>query len=323
MHKKLRQSFTITSLLLALGACTQNNPSPLSSSQELNKLEQEYLLLQKENRELQTQLKAFKQVHESSKLRSASDSNHNDDLEQQLLQAQKKLTGQNHEYQSLLTDYAVLESSIAPLASRLQASIAAHRKELIGTKLGTVVLKNDRQLHQVEVTDVNDDSLHLKFSDGWTWIKSGDLPLPIQQRFFYKPILVSPSALLSETPEIEPLPSTQPSPAEQAKALITAAFAERNRQALAKAQASLKNRIPELEKKISKATQQIQYLKLERKDVTRKFSRPSKIKRSSIDRNKALNKIDLEIRKLDIAIQAANLQIKNWKQELIRNASDE
>ena len=85
----------------------------------------------------------------------------------------------------------------------------------------------------------------------------------------------------------------------------------------------MKNRIPELEKKISKATQQIQYLKLERKDVTRKFSRPSKIERSSIDRNKALNKIDLEIRKLDIAIQAANLQIKNWKQELIRNASDE
>ena len=125
------------------------------------------------------------------------------------IQTQKNLSSQQNEYQSLLTDYATLEATIAPIASRLDASIAAHRKELIGTKLGTLVLKNDHQLHQVEVVEINDNALRLKSQDGWTWVNHTDLPLQIQKRFFYDILLVSPKALISETPDTES--STSPS----------------------------------------------------------------------------------------------------------------
>lgn len=324
MHTKWCHSLTFAavSLLLALTSCTQDSKTPLSSRQELVRLQREYLLLQKERQDLQTQVTAFKQVHETYKLSLASRLDHNKALEEQLLATQKNLISQQHEYQSLLADYVSLEASIAPLAARLKASVATLRKKLIGTELGTVVLKNERQLHQAVVTEITDDALRIKSKSGWTWVEYVDLPPTIQKRFFHAPLLVSPEALIFETPAVKE-PTLVPDKNEQARALIEAAFAKRHQLELAQFRVFMQDKIPALEKKIVLAKQQIKNLSSEKKNVSRQYSRSSgSIKRSTVDRDKAMSRIDADIRKLETAIQTAKLQISSWKKELIRNESD-
>ncbi|NOX99286.1 MAG: hypothetical protein GXP30_06095 [Verrucomicrobia bacterium] len=285
----------------------------------MTETEQEYLLLQKEYRTLQSKMTALQQAYESLKLRQASNTSLNEDISEELSRIQKDLKSQQNEYQSLQADYASLKATITPISSRLAASVAAHRRELIGTDLGTVVLKNERQLYQAVVTEITDDKLRIKFKDGWTWVSSTNLPTEIQQRFFYDPFLVPPSALLTESPVTEETPPAA-SPAGLAQALVEAAFAEAHRKELARLQISLQNKIPLLEKKIVAAQQQVKNLKKDRLKTAQLYNRgSSRIKRSSADRNKAFERIDKDIRKLEIAIQTAKIQIKGWQKELLKN----
>ncbi len=308
-------------LLLTLNSCKPDNRTPRSLRQNLAETEQEYLLLQKEHRALQTKMIALQQAYESLKLRQSSKTSLNEGISEQLTRLQKNLKAQQNEYRSLQADYAGLEATIAPISSRLTASVAAHRKELVGAELGTVVLNNERQLHQSVVTDITDDALRLKFKDGWIWVPSTELPTQIQQRFFYNPLLVAPKALLSKSPLPEKAPPAV-NPAEHAQALVEAAFAEANRRELARLQISLQNKIPLLEKKILKAQQQVKNLKNDRLKTAQLYNQgSSRIKRSSVDRNKAFEKIDADIRRLEIAIQGAEVQIKSWQNELLKNKS--
>jgi len=322
MHHKLRHLFLFaTAMLLANTSCSQSENPSTTSDIELTQLKLEYLQLQKEHRQLLSKITALKQENEVLQTGIAPGADQSEDAQIQLNQARKKISSHIKEYQALQKDYADLKASIAPLASRLQASISAHRKELIGTELGTVVLKNDRQLLKAVVTEINDDSLKVKFDGGLIKVAYADLPYSIQQRFFYDPLLVSPAALLAESPDADKpvTPQKQINPL----VLIQAAFAERHRQELVQLKISLQQKIPELESKILKAQHQIKNLKSDRSATLKKFSGSgSNIRRSPVDRDKALNTIDTDIRMLELAIQAAEVQIKSWQKELKLTESD-
>lgn len=322
MDSKLRVLASMaTALLLALNSCTRSKPSP-DLEIELDRLKHDYLKLQNEHHELQSKMTALGQENEVFKAGLTAGYNQDKEIKNQLIQTQKNLNSQQREYQALLKDYAMLEASIIPLASRLKAGMAAHRKELIGTKLGKVVLRNGRLLNQVEVTKITDKSLGFKFEGGLIEVKFADLPEPIQQRFFFDSLLVSPGALLSETPDTQKS-DTKLNNAKHAQALIEEAFAKRNQQELDLFQVSLLKRIPELEKKISDAKQQIRELKKDRIEAGRIFSQTGgKIKRSSADRENGVKIIDLKISKLEVAIISAEAQIKSWKKEAAQKKSE-
>ncbi len=312
----------MSALLLQIpAACSRNDKTPDLPSAEQAQVERGFLQLQKELQELRPRMVKLQQENEAFKAGSASVAMHDKDVENRLSQTQIKLNNLQHEYQTLQQDYSDLEKSISPLVSRLQASVAAHRKELIGTDLGTITLKSGRQLRQSKVTGITDQALRLKFSEGWLNVPYADLPSPIQQRFFFETILVPSEALLSKTPDTQqtdPLPkpkTNDSSPMEEA-------FAEQHRRELKQYQLSIQPKIISLNKKTSLAKKQITNLKRERIKTSQTFSRRSgSIKRSSADLDKALNKIDSEIHRLSLAITVAEGQIKGWKKELIRNES--
>jgi chromosome segregation ATPase len=314
MHPKQRHPFVITAtFFLLLGACTRTENEPPSPNPELTQLKRDFLQLQTEHQEQLTRMTAIKQENEALKAGWASGLEHDDETEKLLVQTQKKLNNQQREYQTLQRDYAKLEASIAPLVSRLKSSIAAHRKELIGTNLGTVALKDGRQLHQCEVVEVTDQSLRLKFDDGSIRVAYADLPPPIQQRFFYDPITVPGSALLDKEPEAKPPADASPpstSPMEEA-------FAERHRQELLQHNSLIEQKIGDLENVITSSKQRIQTLIQNRSRTAQKFNqRSGSIKRSTADRDKALQEIDSEISTLGLAIKAAEIRINSWQKEL-------
>lgn len=314
MHPKQRHPFVITAIFfLLLGACTRTDKDPPPPNPELTRLKQDYLQLQSEHREQLARMTVIKQQNEALKAGWASGVKSDEETERRLVETQRKLNSQQREYQTLQQDYAKLEASIAPLISRLKSSIAAHRKELIGTNLGTITLKNGRQLHQSEVIEVADQSLLLKFVDGSIRVAYADLPPPIQQRFFYGPLTVPGTALLDKEPGSKP-PADAPRPSTSP---MEEAFAERHRQELTQHNSQIKQKMAALENEITSSKQRIKTLVQNRSKTAQKFSqRSGSIKRSAADRDKALQEIDSEISTLRLNIQAAETRIKSWQKEL-------
>lgn len=280
-------------------------------------MEQEYLQLQNKAQQLQSKIVILQQQNQAYQAVSAELAKQDQDIVSRLRQTQKKLNHLQEEYQALQQDYSDLKKSISPLVAQLQASVTAHRKELTGTELGTVILKSGRRLDQAQVTGITDQALRIKFSSGWVNVPRADLPPLLQQRFFFKRIPVTPEALLTETPV-----STVTKPITQVKqnnnlSPIEEAFAIRHRLELDRYKASIQPKIDSLNEKISSAKKQSSKLKADRITASRYYSRRSgSIKRSPVDRDRALKKIDADIRRLSISITAAEAQINGWKKEL-------
>ncbi len=312
MYQKQHQLLVLaTASLLSLCGCTRTDT--VAPDPELARLKQDYLQLQAQHRELLNRMATIKQENEAYKAGWAPGEERDVEVERRLVQTQKKLNHQQREYQTLQRDYARLKASIAPLVSRLESSVAAHREELVGTDLGTVTLKNGRQLHRCEVLEIGDHFLRIKFSDGSIRVAAADLPPPLQERFFLDPISVPGTALLGKDPQ--PGPATTPPYPDSSP--IEEAFAKRHRQELEQHRRSIKQKIARLEDEITASKRRIKTLRRNRSKLAREFSQSrGSIRRSKVDRDKALRKIDNEIGQLGLAIEATETQIKSWREEL-------
>ncbi len=309
---------TALSVLLLLVACNRNEKNK-SSKPQSTQLEREYLLLQKKYQELQSRVIKLQQETDAFKADKSAITDQENQIVSRLTQPQQKLNHLQREYQTLQKDYAGLEKSIAPLAAQLKSTVAAHRKELIGTELGNLTLANGRQLQQAKVTDITDQHLRLKFASGWVNVPYDDLPTAIQKRFFIKGSLVSSEALLGKTPQNKTPPPAPKSTNGKTKnsSPMEEAFAERHRRELKQYRLSIQPRITSLQNKLSAAKQKILNLGKERIKTSQFYSRRSgSIKRSPVDRDNALKKIDDEVQRLELAIQVAEGQIKSWQKEL-------
>ncbi len=280
-------------------------------------MQREYLQLQNKFQQLQSKTVILQQENEAYKAVSTALAKQDQNVVKRLTQTQKKLNHLQQEYQALQQDYSDLKKSINPLVAQLQASVAAHRKELIGTELGTVILKSGRHLKQSQVTGITDQALRIKFSEGWVNVPRADLPRPIQQRFFFEMMLVPSAALLTESPVSKVAKPVSQEKKAPRSSPVEEAFAKRHRLELDRYQASIQPKIDSLKEKISSAKKQISKLRSDRTKASRYFTgRSGSIRRSPVDRDRALEKIDTDIRRLNIAITAAEAQINGWKKEL-------
>lgn len=302
--------------LLTASAC-QRKEDASSLDSPLSPIEREYTQLQQDYRALQTQVTQLQQQNQAFKASENASIEQDQAISQQLAQTQKNLNALQREYQALQQDYASLKNSISPLNQSLKTLTDAFRGNLIGTKLGTVVLKNGRQLQQCTIIQVTDDTLRVKYDSGWVNISYDQLTPELQKRFFPAPVLVSSVDLLGEktTPPAKPLTSTTAQ--KPSVSLLEKAFIQRQRRELEQYHRSIPPKIKHLETKITRAHQQIASLKKERIKTSQYYrKRSGSIKRSSVDLDRALKKINGDIRKLSLAIQVANTQIESWKKEL-------
>jgi len=321
MLAKLRLSLTTTTiLLLASVACTRTDNSSSAQDSELIQLKQDYLRFQQEHQSLLLEMAKIRQENEAFKAGLADGIYQDTEIKNQFILTQKKLNSQQQEYQSLQKDYAQLEASIEPLAERLKASMAAHHKELIGTKLDSLELKNGRHIKQGEVTEITNEALQLKFSGGLIWITYAELPTDIQERFFFDPLLISSNALLSKKPDA---PKTVPSPKDKQNVhtpSVEEAFAERNRQVMAQHKLSVEKKVTNLKKDLIAYNKRLNQLNLDRSNLSKKMNKGGGIKTSAADRNKAFNSIDIDIGKMKSAVKATETRITSWEKELAKPA---
>ncbi|MCF6314142.1 MAG: hypothetical protein L3J39_16965 [Verrucomicrobiales bacterium] len=303
--------------LLVTSAC-QRREDGTTSDPPLSPIEKEYTQLQQRYQRLQAEIVKLQQQNETFQASETSILKQDQAVADRLVQTQKKLNAQNREYQALQQDYADLKKSISPLDSSLKTLTAAFRENLIGTQLGTVVLNNGRQLPQCTVIQISDDTLRVKYTAGWVNIPYAQLSPELQKRFFPAPVLVSSQTLLAEEKPTQSAKSASPTKTQESPtSLLEKAFIQRQRRELEQYQLSIPPKIKLLETKISRAQQKIASLRKDRIKTSQYYrKRSGSIKRSPVDLDRSLKKIDGDIRKLELAIEVAQTQIKSWKKEL-------
>lgn len=321
MLSKLRFFIVSASiLLLATISCTRGNKSESVQESELLQLRREYLKFQQEHQVLLLEMAKIRQENEALKAGLADGAFKDKEIESQFIESQKKLKSQQHEYQSLLKDYAQLEASIAPLAERLKASMAAHRKELIGIKLENIELTNGREIKQCEVAEITNEAMRLKFTGGLIWVKYAELPPELQERFFFDPLLISSKALLSKNPDTPKKDPTTTRDNKRSSSPMEEAFAERHRKEMEQHKLSVEKRISSLKKELTGYKKRLEKLNIDRSNLTEKVNQKGGIKISAADRNKAFNSIDIDIGKMKSAIKATETRITTWEKGLAKPA---